>query len=79
MTSTYDASRPVESDTPEAVTSAVRDATKDLSETLQRQGIDVAFEDIARLGHTESWDDEGQRWVQVTWVDEEPGEAAPEA
>ena len=79
MTSTYDASRPVESDTPEAVNAAVRDATSELSETLRREGVEVAFEDIARLGHTESWDDEGQRWVQVTWTDQEPGEAAPEA
>ena len=79
MTSTYDASRPVESDTPESVTAAVRDATSELSETLQREGIEVAFEDIARLGHTESWDDEGQRWVQVTWTDEEPSGAVPEA
>jgi hypothetical protein len=79
MTSTYDASRPVESDTPEAVNAAVRDATSELSETLKREGIEVAFEDIARLGHTESWDDEGQRWVQVTWTDQEPSDAAPDA
>jgi hypothetical protein len=79
MTETYDASRPVESDAPEAVNAAVRDATSELSETLRRHGIEVAFEDIARLGHSESWDDEGQRWVQVTWRDEEPGGAAPEA
>ncbi|MDQ0850438.1 hypothetical protein QFZ65_002376 [Arthrobacter sp. B3I9] len=79
MSSTYDASRPVESDAPEAVNAAVREATRELSETLRRNGHEVAFEDIARLGHTESWDDEGQRWVQVTWTDEEPGDAAPEA
>ena len=79
MTSTYDASRPVESDAPEAVNAAVREATRELSETLSRHGLDVAFEDIARLGHSESWDDEGQRWVQVTWTDEGPGEAVPEA
>jgi hypothetical protein len=79
MTATYDASRPVESDAPEAVNAAVRDATSELSETLRRHGIEVAFEDIARLGHSESWDDDGQRWVQVTWTDEEPGQAAPEA
>ena len=79
MTETYDASRPVESDAPEAVNAAVRDATSELSETLRRHGIEVAFEDIARLGHSESWDDEGQRWVQVTWRDEEPGGAASEA
>ena len=65
MSSTYDASRPVESD-------AIRD-------TLRRNGHEVAFEDIARLGHTESWDDEGQRWVQVTWTDEGPGEPVPGA
>ena len=79
MSSTYDASRPVESDAPEAVNAAVREATSELSETLRRNGHEVAFEDIARLGHTESWDDEGQRWVQVTWTDEGPGEPVPGA
>lgn len=78
MTSTYDASRPVESDTPEAVTAAVRDATTELTETLRREGIEAGFEDIARLGHTESWDDEGQRWVQVSWTDQTPDEPASE-
>jgi hypothetical protein len=79
MTSTYDASRPVESDAPEAVNAAVREATSELTETLRRNGMEVAFEDIARLGHSESWDDEGQRWVQVTWTDEGSGEPAPDA
>jgi hypothetical protein len=79
MSSTYEASRPVESDSPEAVSAAVRDATSELSETLHRHGVEVAFEDIARLGHSESWDDEGQRWVQVTWTNEEPSDAVTEA
>lgn len=71
MSSTYEASRPVSSDTPDAIAAAVRAATKELSETLQSKGIDVAYEDIARLGHSESWDEEGQRWVQVVWDAEE--------
>ncbi|MET3923599.1 hypothetical protein [Arthrobacter sp. UYEF20] len=77
MSSSYEASRPVSSDTPDDIAAAVRAATKELSETLQSHGIDVAFEDIARLGHSESWDDEGQRWVQVVWVGEETAEPKP--
>ena len=73
MTATYEASRPVTSDTPEAVTAAVREATEELRETLQRHGIDASFDDLALLGHSESWDGEGQRWVQVSWDGESQG------
>jgi predicted glycosyl hydrolase (DUF1957 family) len=67
MSEQYMASRPVNSDAADAVTSAIREATKELHESLGTHGIDVAFEDIALLGHTESWDSDGQRWVQVIW------------
>ena len=73
MTKPYEASRPIESDNPEAVTSAVREATNELRDTLQRDGIVVSFQDLALLGHSESWDDEGQRWVHVAWDGAEAG------
>ncbi|QCB95987.1 hypothetical protein E5206_02755 [Arthrobacter sp. PAMC25564] len=67
MTPTYAASRLVTSDDHEVVTSAVREATQELRDTLQHHGIHSTFEDIALLGHSESWDGEGQRWVHVSW------------
>jgi hypothetical protein len=67
MSATYSASRPVGSDSKDVIDAAIRAATEELRETLHRNGIEVSFEDIARLGHTESWDDEGQRWVNVDW------------
>lgn len=73
MSATYAASRPVKSDNPAAVASAVRAATQELCDILQSHGIDTTFEDIALLGHTESWDGEGQRWVHVAWDGEEAG------
>lgn len=73
MSKPYDASRRVESDDSEAVTTAVRDATRELREKLERDGIDVSFQDLALLGHSESWDGEGQRWVHVAWDGAEAG------
>jgi len=73
MSRTYSASRPVASDNPEEVAAAVRAAIEELRETLRGHGIDVSFDDIALLGHTESWDDEGQRWVNVDWEGEQAG------
>lgn len=73
MSATYAASRRVTSDSPEVVATAVREATQELRDTLQRHGIDATFEDIALLGHSESWDGEGQRWVHVSWDGEEAG------
>ncbi|QCB97813.1 hypothetical protein E5206_13555 [Arthrobacter sp. PAMC25564] len=73
MSATYEASRRVTSNTPEVVASAVREAIQELRDTLQRHGIAAAFDDLARLGHTESWDGEGQRWVHVSWEGEEAG------
>ena len=73
MSKTYSASRPVASDNPEVVAAAVRAATEELRDTLQRNGIEASFEDIALLGHSESWDDEGQRWIKVDWEGEQAG------
>lgn len=73
MSATYDASRPVTSDTPEAVATAVREATEELRDILKRHGIDTSFDDLALLGHSESWDDEGQRRVHVSWDGEGTG------
>lgn len=73
MTELYTSSRPVASDVPEAATAAVREATEELRDTLSARGIDVSFQDIALLGHTESWDSEGQRWVHVIWRTEDEG------
>ena len=73
MSKPYDASRRVESDQPEAVVTAVREATRELREKLGRDGIDVSFQDLALLGHSESWDGEGQRWVHVAWEGAEAG------
>lgn len=73
MTSTYSASARVASDSPEEVAKAVRAATEELRETLDRHSITVSFDDIALLGHSESWDAEGQRWVQVEWDAEGSG------
>lgn len=67
MTATYSASARVASDKPEEVAAAVRAATEELRETLRRHQIEASFEDIALLGHSESWDGEGQRWVHVDW------------
>ncbi|WP_146070360.1 hypothetical protein [Arthrobacter sp. GMC3] len=67
MTGLYSASRPVTSDTPDVVSAAIREATTELHEILGSNGIEVSFEAIALLGHTESWDSDGQRWVHVTW------------
>jgi len=50
-----------------AVKTAVRAATRELQETLRANGIEASFADIALLGHSESWDHEGQRWVHVRW------------
>ncbi len=69
----YSASRPVPSNKPEELNAAVREATEELVETLQRNGIEASFDDIALLGHSESFDDEGQRWVEVEWDGEEAG------
>ena len=66
MNKSYSAARPVSSDNPEVIAAAVRAATEELRDTLQRH-------DIALLGHSESWDDEGQRWVQVEWDGVEAG------
>ncbi|WP_427131061.1 hypothetical protein [Pseudarthrobacter sp. S9] len=73
MSATYSASRRVASDSPEEVTAAVRAAIEELRETLQRHSIEATFDDIALLGHSESWDGEGQRWVQVDWDSEKTG------
>lgn len=73
MSANYSASRPVASDNPAEIEAAVRAATEELRETLRGHGIDVSFDDIALLGHTESWDDEGQRWVNVDWEGVEAG------
>ena len=73
MSKTYSASRPVSSDNPEEVAAAVRAATEELRDILQRHGIEASFEDIALLGHSESWDDEGQRWVNVDWEGDQAG------
>ena len=73
MSKSYSASRPVSSDNPEVVAAAVRAATEELRDILQRQGIEVSFDDIALLGHSESWDDEGTRWVEVDWDGVEAG------
>ena len=73
MSKAYSASRPVTSDNPAVIAAAVRAATEDLRETLRRQGIETSFEDIALLGHSESWDDDGQRWVHVEWDGTEAG------
>ncbi|MFF2246881.1 hypothetical protein ACFVTM_22245 [Arthrobacter sp. NPDC058130] len=73
MSKTYSASRPVSADTPEDVAAAVRAATEELRDTLRRQGIESSFEDIALLGHSESFDNEGQRWVHVEWDGPEAG------
>jgi hypothetical protein len=73
MGETYAASRRVKSDNPEVVASAIRAATQELRDILQSHGIDATFDDIALLGHTESWDGEGQRWVHVAWDGEEAG------
>lgn len=68
MTDTFSARSPIHSDTPESVESAVRNATEQLQEILQSQGIEATFADIAQLGHSESWDDDGQRWAEVAWL-----------
>ena len=73
MRATYSASRPVGSDSRDVIDAAVRAATEELRETLHRHEIDVSFDDLARLGHSESWDDEGQRWVNVDWEGAEAG------
>jgi hypothetical protein len=73
MSATYEASRPVTSDSPEEVASAVRAATQELRDTLESNGINATFEDLALLGHSESWDGDGQRWVHVSWDGEESG------
>ncbi|ALE06229.1 hypothetical protein AL755_13430 [Arthrobacter sp. ERGS1:01] len=66
MSELYTASRPVISDA--AVISAIREATIELHEILGAHGIDMSFEAIALLGHTESWDSDGKRWVHVMWA-----------
>lgn len=69
MDATYAASRPVKSDTPEAVASAVRAATQELRDILQSHGIDTSYEDIALLGHTESWERcQVPKQVQTPWA-----------
>ena len=73
MNKSYSASRPVASDNPEVIAAAVRAATEELRDTLKRHGMEVSFEDIALLGHSESWDDEGTRWVEVEWDGVEAG------
>ncbi|MCU1548198.1 MAG: hypothetical protein JWO29_1149 [Arthrobacter sp.] len=73
MSETYETSRRVTSDSPEEVASAVRAATQELRDTLQSHGVDATFEDLALLGHSESWDGDGQRWVHVSWESEEVG------
>ncbi|XAS67697.1 hypothetical protein V3C33_20170 [Micrococcaceae bacterium Sec5.7] len=73
MSAIFAASRRVTSDGPEVVALAVREATQELRDTLQSHGIDATFEDLALLGHSESWDGEGQRWVHVSWDGEEAG------
>jgi hypothetical protein len=67
MTATYSASHRVTSDNPEVVAAAVRAATVELRGSLRRHLIEASFDDIALLGHSESWDGEGQRWVHVDW------------
>jgi len=64
---TYIASGRILAGGPAAVENAVRRAVLDLQERLHAQGIDVSFADIALLGHSESWDHEGKRWVHVRW------------
>lgn len=67
MTEMFTARSAIESDSPESVESAVCNATGELQEILHSRGISASFDDIAHLGHSESWDDDGQRWVQVDW------------
>lgn len=63
----YMTSRPVASNDPGTVAEAVRAATRDMKALLHSHAIDVEYMDIALLGHSESWDGEGQRWVHVIW------------
>ena len=51
----------------------VRVATEELHGILKNHGIDATFADIALLGHTESWDGEGQRWIHVYWPGDKAG------
>ena len=63
----YMTSRLVPSDTPMALAGAVRDATRDMRALLGSHSINVDYLEIALLGHAESWDGEGRRWVHVCW------------
>jgi hypothetical protein len=63
----YMASGKVPSGDAQAVKTAVRAAIRELQEMLHAHGIEASFADIALLGHSESWDHEGQRWVHVRW------------
>lgn len=63
----YMTSRLVPSDNPMALAEAVRGATQDMRALLDSLSINVDYLQIALLGHTESWDGEGQRWVHVCW------------
>jgi hypothetical protein len=67
MGATYSASSRITADSPEAIASAIRAATEELRDILKTHGVDASFADIALLGHTESWDGEGQRWIHVYW------------
>lgn len=67
MTEMFTSRSQIESDSPESVEAAVREATEQLLEILQEHGINASFADVARLGHSESWDDDGLRWAQVSW------------
>ncbi|WP_026555042.1 hypothetical protein [Arthrobacter sp. 35W] len=73
MGATYSASRRISSDSPEAIASVVRAATDELHDILKNHGIEASFADIALLGHTESWDGEGQRWIHVYWPGDKAG------
>ncbi|WP_427018104.1 hypothetical protein ACQCSX_05760 [Pseudarthrobacter sp. P1] len=73
MGATYSASGRITADSPEAIASAVRAATEELHGILQNHGIDASFDDIALLGHSESWDGEGQRWIHVYWPVDKAG------
>lgn len=77
MTEMFRARSPIDADSPENVESAVRNAIGELQEILQSHGMDASFTDIAKLGHSESWDDDGQRWVQVEWPVESGEENVP--
>ncbi|MGN5732529.1 hypothetical protein [Arthrobacter psychrochitiniphilus] len=68
MTEMFTARSQIKSEDHESVEAAVRKATDELLSILEAHGITATFADIAQLGHAESWDDEGLRWAEVSWL-----------